>query len=136
MPSFVPKGAIPVSTITLFCGTLLIAVGALGYGLQDTDPRSRTALIPAGLGVVFIILGLLARKDSLRKHAMHFAALLGLLGFLMPAWRVIVGLGNEEVRPLARRTQMAMAAVCLVFLGLCINSFIQARRARAQRVKE
>ena len=124
-----------MATITLLCGTLLIAVGALGYGLQETDHRSATALIPAGLGAVFIILGLLARQDSLRKHAMHLAAMLGLIGLAMAIWRVIVSAGKEDVKPLALGSQAAMAIICAAFVGLCVNSFIQARKARAQANK-
>ena len=121
-----------MSTVTLLCGTLLIAVGAIGYGLQEADHRSATALTPAGLGAVFIILGLLARKDSLRKHAMHLAALLGLIGFGVSIWRVIVSAGKEDVKPLALGSQAGMAVICAAFVGLCINSFVQARRARAE----
>ena len=121
-----------MATITLLCGTLLIAVGAIGYGLQEADHRSATALIPAGLGAVFIILGLLARKDSLRKHAMHLAALLGLVGCGVSIWRVILSAGKEDVKPLAVSTQAAMAAICAAFVGLCVRSFIQARRARGK----
>jgi hypothetical protein len=33
----------------------------------------------------------------------------------------------------AMRSQLCLAAICLVFVILCINSFIQARRRRAAR---
>jgi hypothetical protein len=87
-------------------------------------------LIPAGLGVVFVILGLLARRDRLRKHVMHLAAALGLLGFLGAVIGFVMGSRAATVKPLALGCQAAMAAVCLAFVGLCVNSFIQARRAR------
>lgn len=118
---------------TLLCGTLLIALGAVGYGMQDPDHHSRTALIPAGFGVVFILLGLLARKDNLRKHAMHFAAALGLLGFLANVILLLLKAARGELTvSLAPICQALMAVICAVFVGLCVHSFVQARRRRAQ----
>ena len=56
-------------------------------GFYGTGATHYTALIPAGFGALFLVLGLLALKASLRKHAMHVAAMLGLLGcaFTLPA---------------------------------------------------
>ena len=95
----------------------------------------RGARDSASLRRGIVILGLLARKDSLRKHAMHFAAMLGLIGFGVSIWRVIVSAGKEDVKPLALGSQAAMAVICAAFVGLCVNSFIQARRARAEGKK-
>ena len=124
-----------MGTITLLCGTLLIAVGALGFAMKDPEHSGLTALIPAGLGVVFVILGLLARKDHLRKHVMHAAAALGLLGFLGAVIGFVMGSRAATVKPLALGCQAAMALICAAFVGLCVNSFIQARRARANSNK-
>jgi hypothetical protein len=119
-----------VTTATIFCGTLLIADGAIGYWLQDPENRSRTPLIASGLGVLFVLLGLLARKDHLRKHAMHLAAALGLLGFIGSLYRLLPSLLSGEVKMLPAVCLSIMAIVCAGLVGLCINSFIQARRAR------
>jgi len=122
-----------VATITLFCGTLLIAVGAVGFGMKDPQHSGLTALIPAGFGVVFVLLGLLARKDKLRKHVMHAAAALGLLGFVGAVIGFVIGSRAATVKPLALGCQAAMALICAAFVGLCVNSFIQARKALAAR---
>jgi hypothetical protein len=66
-------------------------------------------------------------------HAMHGAALLGLIGFALPLWRVIVGLRSDTPNYIAIGGSAAMSGLCLVFLILCIRSFIAARVARKAR---
>jgi hypothetical protein len=114
-------------------GIALIILGVGGY--FGTGQTSLTALIPAGFGLVFLILGFLARKDQLRKHAMHAAAALGLVGCVVPAVMGIPKLvrlasGQEVERPGAAISQSIMAVICGVFVVLCVRSFIAARRAR------
>jgi hypothetical protein len=86
-------------------------------------------------GLVLALAGALANtEDSKRRMLwMHIAVTVGLLGFVGAASRVIV----ECVRangplehPVAVEDQGAMAAICLVFVGLCVRSFIAARKAR------
>src|SRR5262245_47669024 len=89
-------------------------------------------------GLVFVILGMLATKEKLLKHAMHAAAALALLGFLATAALSFPKLpallsGGEVERPNAVIAQAIMAALCAVFVGLCIKSFLDARRRRADR---
>src|SRR5262249_47139153 len=70
-----------MGNITVVFGILLIIVGAVGFALSyQADKPPYTALIPAGFGLVLAILGVLARKDNLRKHVMHLAAMVGLIG--------------------------------------------------------
>jgi len=125
--------------VTVVFGVLLIALGL--YGKLSTGTPSPTPLIPAAAGAVFVVLGLLALKESLLKHAMHAAALLGLIGLIGSAMMVLPKLepllaGAEIKRAdgsdatLAVRLQAATGVLCAVFVALCINSFIQARRRR------
>ncbi|MCH7603945.1 MAG: hypothetical protein IIB54_14375, partial [Planctomycetes bacterium] len=67
-----------------------------------------------------------------RKHAMHGAVLLGLLGFVGALMRPVMKLFGEEPFELnmAVGSQLAMAAICLVFVVLCVRSFIAARKSR------
>lgn len=121
--------------VTIVFGILLIAVGVGGF--VATGSEHYTALIPAALGLLLVVLGGLAARPDWRKHAMHGAALIGLVGFLgtvmgLPKlFRLLFGDGVE--RPAAAISQSVTALLCLVFVGLCVNSFVQARRRqRAQ----
>jgi hypothetical protein len=82
--------------------------------------------------VVTGVLGGLGLKDSLRKHAMHGAAVLGLLGTVIPLRRLIpVIFTDATASPLALFSLSSMCVTSAIFLGLCVRSFIQARRARS-----
>jgi hypothetical protein len=122
-----------MSNFTLGLGILLLVLGVVSFvGTGATHP---TALIPACFGLVLMILGWAARKENLRKHVMHGAILVALLGFLgsvsglthLPA---LLGGGQVE-RPGAVIAQSIMALLCATFIGFAIRSFIQARRSRA-----
>ena len=82
-----------------------------------------------------MILGLVAGKANLRKHAMHAAAALALLGFLGGLAMVIRGLMGGMQRPVAVIESAIMGGLCLLFVILCVKSFIDARRRREQRVE-
>ncbi len=122
---------------TIITGALLIVLGVIGAGIAVSHgAKPITALIPAFFGIVFVALGALALKESLKKHAMHGASVLALLGSAMPAFMVIKTLvsGNIE-RPLAVGLQAVMAVICGVFLVLCVRSFIAAKKARLAAAK-
>ena len=122
-----------MAKITIGLGLVLIVLGLGGY--FGTDRESWTALIPALFGLPLVLLGLIALKEHLRKHAMHVAVVIGLLGFagtvrgLMKLPLLLTG--GELARPGAVAVQAAMAIVCFVFVLLCVWSFIKARRASA-----
>lgn len=125
-----------MANITMIFGLVLILLGLGSY--YGTGQVSLTALIPAFVGIPLWFLGALARKDTLRKHAMHLAAMVGLLGFLAAAGRMIsqaVKTGGVEFTT-ALLVQALMALICAVFVGLCVRSFIMARRSRSQRANE
>ena len=118
--------------VTIGYGLILILLGAAAY--LGTDRVSVTALIPAFFGLPVLIAGVLARKESLLKHAMHGAAMLGVLGFLGTVTGVPKALsllfGGTVERPEAATVQAIMAVLSAVFVGLCVRSFIQVRKAR------
>lgn len=115
---------------TIFIASVLIALGVGGY--FGTGRTSVTALIPAFFGLPMLVAGLLALKPALRKHCMHVAAALALLGFAGTAGRGVPALLDGEGTPgMAVYMQLAMAAVCLIFVGTCVKSFINARRSGA-----
>ena len=120
-----------MSTISIVCGVVLILIGVAGYGYgQSSGNASITALIPAFFGVVLAVLGVVGGKiESLRKHVMHAAAAIALLGFILTAGRLVARLRDITLTP-AVASQAAMALVCLVFVLLAIRSFREARRSR------
>lgn len=121
----------------LITAVLLIVVGVVGYSVQEPDPvkgKSVTALIPAFFGAAIGLCGLIAFKEGLRKHAMHLAAVLALLGALGAPYPIIKRLRTGQSIDFSEPAVLSAALttlICLVFLVLCINSFVQARKARA-----
>ncbi len=116
-----------LSSTTILFGVLLTLLGLAAYFL--TGASSPTALIPAIFGVLLLALGLLARSEPMRKHAMHAAAtvaLVGCGGALFSLMRTPVGPRS----PMAVFSQAAMVILTAVFVGLCVKSFIDVRRAR------
>lgn len=115
---------------SIWIGRLLVLVGIVGYGYGlYVGNASLTAFIPAVFGIVLMILGHVAQaKESLRKHLMHLAVVFGLLGFILPAARLISKAG-ELTFSAAVASQLAMALLCLVFVVLAIRSFITARQS-------
>jgi hypothetical protein len=116
-------------TVAIVCGVLLILIGAAGYinGVM-TERASWTALIPAFIGIALALLGVLSgMKENLRKHLMHVAVVIALLGFIATAGRLIMRLSELTVSP-AVLSQASTAIVCLAFMILAIRSFAAARR--------
>jgi hypothetical protein len=120
---------------SILFGALLIALGVWGYVQSLADKPSITALIPAFVGALLLVAGLVALKESLLKHAMHLAATVGLLGFLAGVGNIvrILVTPDKSLTGAPGISTLAMTALCAVFVGLCINSFVQARRRRAAR---
>lgn len=115
---------------SIACGALLIAIGILGYiaGIIH-EATSLTALIPAAFGIVLFLLGVFARKsEGMRKHLMHAAVVVALLGFLATAGRLVSKIGELSYSA-SVVAQVSMALVCLLFVILAVRSFIDARRS-------
>jgi hypothetical protein len=114
-------------------GAALILLGLGGYVL--TGMQSPTALIPALFGLLLVLLGILARNPVRRKMAMHIAAVIGVIGFLATARSLAhigtVLTGEPVMRPAAVISQSIMAVLMLVFVVLCVRSFVNARKSRS-----
>ncbi|MEM7198632.1 MAG: hypothetical protein AAF628_00075 [Planctomycetota bacterium] len=130
--------------LAILFGLALVALGVVGYlgsataAADGAEPtRAITALIPAFIGAVLAVCGLIALKETARKHAMHGAATVALLGFLAGVGRGAMGLGKfmDGDPSLNQRSFLfvwIMAALCGLFVFLCIQSFRAARRARVE----
>jgi hypothetical protein len=117
-------------TTRLF-GLLLIVLGVAAYTI--TGRTSVTALIPAFFGAVFVILALVARNEAARKHAMHAAVALGLIGALAALGRAMPAVMNGDATRPAVLSQLAMSTLLIVYVVLGVQSFIAARKARLGR---
>lgn len=124
-----------MAKITLVFAFLLIALGLAGY--LGTGSQHPTALIPAWFGVALGVFGWLAisPSESRRKLFMHINVTIGLLGFLGGASEAIRGYlharsAGIEPDPIALASKSTMAALLLIYVILCVRSFIAARRSR------
>lgn len=115
------------STTRLF-GLILIVLGIASYTL--TGRTSLTALIPAIFGAIFIACALVARREVARKHAMHAAVAVGLVGALASLGRAVPAVMDGGAARPAVMAQIAMAILLIVYVALGVQSFIAARKAR------
>ena len=110
-------------------GVRLQSRAAASHSRSDSATKIPTALIPAGVGLLFELFGAISlSKPGLRKLLMHLAAMLGVLG-------TIGGFAPAVMRKFdfsqtAVIVGLAMSVICLVFTLLCVRSFIAARKAR------
>ena len=112
----------------IWFGRLLILVGIVGYGYGLTaGSASLTALIPAAFGLVLMLLGHAASaRENLRKHLMHAAVLVAVIGFMMTAGRLALKFSELNLSA-GVVSQAAMAVICLIFVVLAVRSFAEAR---------
>ncbi|MEM1435761.1 MAG: hypothetical protein AAGG11_17005 [Pseudomonadota bacterium] len=113
---------------TIAVSVVLFLIGVGGWLLAGQS--SVTALIPAFFGIPLLIAGLVALNEGRRRHAMHAAAVVALLGAGGSLSRALPALGGDEPLRLATQSQLLTGLVLVVFLVLCIRSFIAARRAQ------
>ena len=126
-----------MSRITLYFGAVLTGLGVFYF--LTTGSVHPTSLIPVWFGLALAILAVLARSEdaSRRKLYMHIAVTIGLIGFLFPGFMGIRDLIKSHgsqiplAHPAATHEQILMAVLCLVFVLLCVRSFIVARRSGA-----
>jgi hypothetical protein len=122
--------------IAIIYGGLLVLLGVGVYGsliISAAEKPSPTALIPAFFGAVILLAGVAALRESLRMHAMHFVALLALLGVVAPLGRLGMKLAKGEgVSALPLASLILMATLCVGVLFSCIKSFKDARRRQRE----
>lgn len=119
-----------MAKLTIAIGALLIAV-SLGFWFAMNRAET-AALHPGGLGALILLCGVLANTDNAKKRMlwMHIAVTLGLIGFLITGIRAGLNLAHGTAMGLPFDERVVSAVICLVFVGLCVRSFISARRSR------
>ena len=111
---------------TLVFAALLIALGVGAFAISG----SRTALLPAFFGGALAVLAALALAFAgARRHLMHAAAVVALLGALAPAAALVIR--AAQMSPLALGVNVGMLALSAALLAMMVRSFIAARRSAA-----
>ncbi len=111
---------------TRYFGFILVILGIVSYIVSGA--ASITALIPAFFGIVFVILGRLAMKESIRKHIMHAAVLIALIGLIGSFPGLLALFGEiDEGMGVSVMGRSLMALYSILYLILAVKSFIDAR---------
>jgi hypothetical protein len=125
-----------MAKLTVAFGVALIALGLGAYFLLGQHSHGIHSLIPAAFGLLLVTFGAQAETPVAKKRMlfMHIAVTIGLLGFLGTIPGIIgviqMASGHTVARPEAAQVQAIMGTICLVYVLLCVRSFIAARRAR------
>jgi hypothetical protein len=124
-----------MAKVSLVFAVLLIALGLIGY--LGTGSQHATALIPAWFGLALAVFGWLSisPSEARRKLYAHINVTIGLLGFLGGAAAAVQGYLSAKAKGLvpdqiALASKLTMTGLLLVYVILCVRSFIAARRAR------
>ena len=112
-------------------------------GESLTFGKSWTAFIPSIIGLILILCAIAADKAPYaKKHIMHVAVLIGLLGFFSVAGKVGTAfsemswwrgepysiIGASSLKP---TTMLLTAGLLLIYVILCVVSFVTARKEMA-----
>ena len=123
-----------MAKVTLVFAVLLVALGLAGF--FGTGSMHPTALIPTWWGMAMALFGLLAMSPSAgrRKLFMHINVSIALLGFLGAAEEAVRGYLHARsaglaVDAIALASKLTMAGLLLIYVILCVRSFISARRS-------
>ncbi len=123
-----------MAKVTLVFALLLVALGLAGY--LGTGSLHPTALIPTWIGIALGISGFLAisPNEGRRKLFMHINVTIGLLGFLGGAVEAVRGYlhaksAGLEPDQIALASKATLAGLMLIYVILCVRSFIAARRS-------
>jgi hypothetical protein len=123
-----------MAKLTILFGVLLIVLGGASFVL--TGQKFPTSLIPVAFGILLVIFGGLAHTPDSRRRMlfMHIAVTVGLLGFLATAPALFSAFqlfkGKLFPYPAAIEEKAAMSGLMLIYVLLCVRSFIAARRTR------
>ncbi|MGA8741506.1 MAG: hypothetical protein WB561_10020 [Terracidiphilus sp.] len=139
-----------MAKVTLVFAVLLVALGLIGY--VGTGSQHVTALIPTWFGVALALFGLLAmsESESRRKLFMHINVTIGLLGFIGGASEIVRSVlstkravaeaqaagvagaswpvSSSPTFAIALASKLTMTGLLLVYVIMCVRSFIAARR--------
>ena len=123
-----------MAKLTIVFGILLVLVAVTGF--IATGSAHPTALIPGAIGLLFVLFGALANTSDAKKRMlwMHVSVTVALLVFLglLPADINVYRLahGANIPHPIAVEEKAAASLLALLYVLICVRSFIMARRSR------
>jgi hypothetical protein len=123
-----------MAKLTLGFGVLLVLLGIVGF--VTTGSAHPTALIPVGIGLLFVLFGVMANTENSKKRMlwMHISVTVALLVFLgmIPAAIDVIRLahGVSFPYPAAVEEKAALGLFSLIYVLFCVRSFIAVRRSR------
>ncbi|WP_026534732.1 hypothetical protein [Arthrobacter sp. H14] len=113
--------------ITIGLGVVLIALGVISY--IATAFVSWTALIPAILGTIILVSGIIAvKKPKIGIHIALVFAIIGIAGTLMNVMEIGALIAGDAERPAAVIASTITFVLLLVYVIVGVRSFISARR--------
>ncbi len=123
-----------MAKVTLVFAVLLIALGLAGY--LSTGSAHPTALIPAWFGLALGVSGALAISPNARRRRlfMHINVTIGLVGYIGASVEAVRGYlhapsAGLALGRIALASKLAMSGLLLIYVILCVYSFIAARRS-------
>ena len=125
-----------MAKLTIGFGILLILLGIIGFiGTGSAHP---TALIPTGIGLLFVLFGFMALTENSKKRMlwMHISVTVALLVFLgmIPAMFHVIqysrGAYLSHDAAVAAEDKAVLGLFSLIYVLFCVRSFINARRSR------
>ena len=118
-----------MARLSIFIGIGLMLVGAMGYALPEKS--SVTALIPAFVGVIMAIGGLITlSNEKLRKHIMHLNALLAAMLMVSAAMRLPYSLVDLKQNFFTIVVLSDVVFLSGIFMFYAVKSFVEARIAK------
>lgn len=126
-----------MAKVTVVFGVLLIVLGLVGF--FGTGSIHYTALIPTWFGLALTIGGFLAisPSETRRKIFMHVNVTVGLVGMIGAFGSALHNYGHSRSLGIdpdykAMASQLTMGVLLLIYVNLCVRSFIQARSSRQE----
>jgi hypothetical protein len=118
--------------LTFAIGGILTVLGLVAYVV--TKAASVTALIPTFVGLLLLVCAALARRPTLRRHSIHAAlviAVLGAMGSVMNVVKLGEVFAGTAQRPSAIVVSTIMFVLLAFYIIMGVRSFIAARRSAA-----
>jgi Ca2+/Na+ antiporter len=115
----------------MLIGIALMLVGAMAYALPVHQDFFE--LIPALAGIIIATGGLVGwLHDDLRKHMMHLNVIVAFILLLYTGFKLMRAGTITVQENITVISDVDTLALCIVFVYLCVKSFIAARQKRKE----